>query len=75
MEIEYQNDTVLLSVEDDGCGFNPKDPAYSPPGHWGIASMRERAATVGGSFNIASRVGGGAQVEVVLPCDAESDCG
>jgi two-component sensor histidine kinase len=72
IELEYQKDTVLLSVTDDGCGFDPGDPASSTAGHWGIASMRERAASVGGSFNIMSRVGGGTQVEAVVPFQADS---
>lgn len=73
IELEYQKEAILLCVADDGCGFDPQDPVHHAPGHWGIASMRERAAAVGGSFHIASRVGGGTQVEVVLPCHAHSD--
>ena len=73
IELEYEKDAVLLCVADDGCGFDPHDPAQPAPGHWGIASMRERAAAVGGSFHIASQVGGGTQVEVVLPCHANSN--
>ena len=72
IELEYQKDAVLLSVTDDGCGFDPHDPACATHGHWGIASMRERAASVGGSFTITSRPGEGTQVEAVVPIDTDS---
>ena len=75
IELEDQQDAVLLCVTDDGCGFDPNDPGCSAPGHWGIATMRERAASVGGSFNIISQVGGGTQVAAVLPLNAESGRG
>jgi two-component sensor histidine kinase len=73
IDLEYQNDAVLLSVTDDGCGFDAKDPLYAAPGHWGIAIMRERAAIVGGSFHITSDAGKGTAVEVVLPLQADAD--
>jgi len=55
-----------LRVRDDGCGFDP-DPACRPPGAYGLESMRERAAAVGGALEIRSRPGAGAEVEVTLP--------
>jgi signal transduction histidine kinase len=55
-----------LLVRDDGAGFDP-DPARVPEGAFGIQTMRERAAAVGGRMEIRSRPGAGAEVEVTLP--------
>jgi signal transduction histidine kinase len=62
-----------LLVRDDGCGFDP-DPACIPDGAFGLVSMRERAAAVGGVLTIRSRprdrgagADAGTAIEVVLP--------
>jgi signal transduction histidine kinase len=44
-------DEIDVSVSDDGHGF---DPRSIPDGHWGLASMRERAAKIGGRLSIQS---------------------
>jgi signal transduction histidine kinase len=55
-----------LRVRDDGDGFDP-DPARVPPGSFGLTSMRERAAAIGGRAQIRSAPGDGTEVEVTLP--------
>ena len=46
-------DEVELRVSDDGHGFEDVDPqSTTDPGHIGLASMRERAALIGGSLSI-----------------------
>jgi signal transduction histidine kinase len=46
---------VELRVTDNGHGFGDADPiSLAPPGHLGIASMRERAALLDGSLDIES---------------------
>jgi signal transduction histidine kinase len=52
-----QTDTgVLLCIQDDGKGFDPK---ATQPGHLGLEIMRERAAAINASLNIDSRPGRG----------------
>jgi signal transduction histidine kinase len=53
---------LVLEVRDDGLGF----PSSSRQGV-GIAAMRERAAEVGGRFEITEREGGGTVVTALLP--------
>ncbi len=55
-----------LVVRDDGCGFDP-DVARLPSGSFGIVSMRERAAAVGGRLTIRSQPGAGTELQVTLP--------
>jgi signal transduction histidine kinase/ligand-binding sensor domain-containing protein len=69
VEIEYHADSVFLCVTDDGCGFDPERSPDTRTSHWGIASMRERAAMIGASFHIESTLGEGTQVQVVAPLE------
>lgn len=57
---------TLLTVRDDGCGFDP-DPRHIPSGAYGLVSMRERAEAFGGRFAVRSRPGAGTEIEVALP--------
>jgi signal transduction histidine kinase len=55
---------LMLRLRDDGRGF---DPANSFPGHLGLHSMRERAASVGGVIVISSAPGQGTEVTIRVP--------
>jgi signal transduction histidine kinase len=55
---------VVVSVEDNGRGFDPEDAAAL--GHQGLANMRSRAATIGATMTLASD-GTGTMVEIRLP--------
>ncbi len=56
-------DHVEVSVQDDGCGF---DPAAASSG-FGLIGMRERAMLAGGRLLVSSQAGGPTRVSVVLP--------
>ena len=62
-------ETVLL-ITDDGHGF---DPAASRPGHFGLQSMRERAAALGGTLDLLSAHDLGTQIRVCIPGRVDSD--
>jgi signal transduction histidine kinase/ligand-binding sensor domain-containing protein len=66
VELEYTGNRVRVRVSDDGCGFDP-DSVTSEDGHYGVVSMRERAAQVRGQLTIASAPGQGTRVETVVP--------
>ena len=55
----------VLSIEDDGCGFDLEHAATK--GRFGLISMRERAEGLGARFRITSKPGRGTRVEVGLP--------
>jgi len=57
---------VSLRVVDDGCGIAGSGLAPAPEG-FGLRSMRERAAAVGGQLNVRQPRQGGTELEVVLP--------
>jgi signal transduction histidine kinase len=54
---------VVLSVRDDGVGFDPDEPH---PGHFGLATMRERAARIGAELGLESKPGAGTKVRVQI---------
>ena len=60
---------VRLSIKDDGAGFNPGQSPGSPgsKGRLGLLSMRERAASVGGTLRVRSVSGTGTEVEALIP--------
>ena len=61
---------VLLAVGDDGRGF---DPEADHPEHFGLESMRSRAAEIGGLLTIASTPGKGTVVRAESPVGSERD--
>ncbi len=65
VQLRAENSTLLLTIEDDGCGFD-----FSTLGTGacnGLNGMRERAKLLGGQFGLDSVVGGGTRIRVELP--------
>ena len=62
--LEADAESVVLLITDNGRGF---DPSTKRPGHFGLQSMRERAAAVGGVLALVSAEGVGTQVRVIVP--------
>ena len=58
----FGTERVLLRVEDNGAGFDPKQ-MRSKGGH-GLSTMRERAELSGGSCKVSSRSGAGTTIQV-----------
>ncbi|MGH2825837.1 MAG: sensor histidine kinase [Actinomycetota bacterium] len=60
---------IVLSVDDDGRGFDVPDDLSElrHGGHFGIIGMRERAERVGGCLEVASVPGEGSSMRVVVP--------
>jgi signal transduction histidine kinase len=56
--------SLVLRITDDGCGFDMADVGWASVG---LASMRERAAIVGGDIEITSAKGDGTRVAVSVP--------
>ncbi|MFD4975185.1 sensor histidine kinase [Streptomyces sp. NPDC058424] len=61
--LTYMNQEVTLDVYDDGQGF---DPAVRGTGY-GLAAMRERAASVGGTLTVESAPGEGTALCLRIP--------
>ncbi|MGD0834150.1 MAG: ATP-binding protein [Candidatus Dormibacteria bacterium] len=59
-----------ICIRDDGPGFLPEGGGYSPTGHVGLTSMRERAEALGGWWSLESQPGEGTCVKVCVPREA-----
>jgi PAS domain S-box-containing protein len=70
INLTQRGGAVLLTVEDDGEGFDYKQMSESHPletGPLGITIMRERTVQCDGNFRIESQPGKGTQVMVEIP--------
>jgi signal transduction histidine kinase len=61
---------LVLTIEDDGCGFDPAAVGGPDRDHFGLQIMRERAEGLGGKLTVASRPGRGTRIVVSLPAGA-----
>lgn len=62
-DIKHTSDILVLSVTDDGSGFDPKQT----PGGIGLLGMRERVIAAGGDFYIESALGSGTTLLARIP--------
>ena len=70
MHVENQAGQVSLTIEDDGCGFDPAAAkAKSGSAHHGLRNMEERVRLHGGRFSLRSEPGRGATLTAVLPVE------
>lgn len=69
VHLEHVGNQLQLCVSDGGPGFNSAHEADWDE-HLGLVGMRERVASLGGTFKISSQVGQGTQIHVCLALDA-----
>jgi signal transduction histidine kinase len=62
VQLEYGPEVIALEVRDDGRGFEAE--RESLPGHYGLTGMKERAAAIGGTFEVTSESGIGTTVRL-----------
>jgi signal transduction histidine kinase len=69
LRITFGEREIDIVVEDDGVGFDP-DPTMATAtesGHFGLAGMRERAESIGGTLTVMSQPGRGSVISATLP--------
>jgi signal transduction histidine kinase len=74
VQVDFGDDGVRLSVQDDGRGFDvaralagSSGPEMDGRAAWGLLGIQERAALVGGAAEFVSTPGQGTTVRVVVP--------
>jgi signal transduction histidine kinase len=63
--IKALENTVLITIEDDGTGFDYEN-AKSKSG-FGLVGLKERTELLNGEFSIASKIGEGTRIKVKIP--------
>lgn len=71
VRIGPENGGVVLSVVDDGRGFDVGRVMASEERGLGLFGMRERAAYIGAHVTVRSELGKGTEVRVTVPTEAE----
>jgi signal transduction histidine kinase len=71
---DYDEDLVMLEIQDDGVGFDKEnvESSYDQRGSLGLKNMSERAEMVNGVFRLDSAVGKGTTVRVLIPLSEEA---
>jgi PAS domain S-box-containing protein len=68
IELDHVNGECVMSVQDDGIGFDGvEDASDKPKPGLGMVTMRERAQAVGGHFEVQALPGRGTQLTVRVP--------
>ena len=78
LTLTYMDDEIILDLQDDGAGFDPQvAPQQARLEHsgYGLLSLQERAAQLGGSLTVESVPGEGTTLVMVLPTSAKSPAG
>jgi signal transduction histidine kinase len=63
---------LVVCIEDDGQGFD-MDAVLTGQNkkNFGLTTMNERAASIGGLLDVRTQIGGGTRITVSVPCDPE----
>ncbi len=61
IHLHHEAGVVEVRLRDDGRGF---DPEHTPPGHYGLSMMRERAEAVGAVLSVTSQPGHGTDITI-----------
>jgi signal transduction histidine kinase len=69
IRLSEQGREISLVVQDDGCGFDLQavQASYDERGSFGLISLNERTALVGGKTELISAPGQGTTVRVRVP--------
>jgi ligand-binding sensor domain-containing protein len=65
--LQFDDERLLIIVEDDGAGFEWTFDQLERSQHYGILGMRERVERMGGEFTLTSAPGRGTTVRVEVP--------
>lgn len=75
VDIRYNHSRLLISVNDNGRGFDSTALKMYPSeeGGFGLFNIREQFADMGGTFNIESKEGEGCYIELSLPVNCRHE--
>lgn len=65
-----EDDSVFITVSDEGAGFDPSELTEETEGGQGLFSIRERLEMIGGWYNVEAEPGAGTRTTIGVPSDA-----
>ncbi len=66
LELKFSARELALTIRDDGAGFDMAEK-QKISGHFGLATMQERAQQIQGSIRISTKPGMGTSIGVKIP--------
>ena len=73
IELFCHDSCLLLAVEDDGIGIDNPDLLFTSYKGFGLSSIRERIAFLGGTFTLSSKQEGGVRAVLKMPLASNTD--
>jgi two-component system nitrate/nitrite sensor histidine kinase NarX len=72
VELTRRGTRLIVCIEDDGQGFD-MDAVLTGQNkkNFGLTTMNERAASIGGLLDVRTQIGGGTRITVSVPCEPE----
>lgn len=67
VRVSKLNNDIVLTIRDNGKGFNPEDVYVDSKRNFGLRYMKERALMVGGDVRIVSSRGNGTEITIFMP--------
>jgi nitrate/nitrite-specific signal transduction histidine kinase len=69
IQLQTDGNHLVTAIADDGNGFPDQDRSLRGMPRFGLSTMRERAESLGGTFDLDSRSGEGTRITVRVPMD------
>jgi PAS domain S-box-containing protein len=63
--------SLCMTIQDDGCGFDPEQIGRSGDGHYGLSFMHERAVQLAGQLQVSSAPDSGTWVVLEIPVNSK----
>lgn len=71
IKLVFRQSEIVLSIKDDGCGFDSDLLSKICPGHYGLLGIKERVAKIQGHLELISSPGHGTHICVTIDQRAE----
>jgi signal transduction histidine kinase len=71
-ELHFGADEVILTVRDNGKGFDSSEASGPRNGHFGLLGMSERAKRLGANLTVSSTPGTGTTIRIVVPINFDA---
>jgi signal transduction histidine kinase len=68
--VQRKENQLVVSISDNGAGFNPQAISRGEFPKFGLTTMRERAASIGATLDVDSAPGNGTTVRFTMPLSA-----
>ena len=70
VSVQRNDSRLVVSIGDDGAGFNPEATPRGEFPKFGLTTMRERASSIGATLDVDSAPGAGTTVRFTMPLSA-----